>query len=181
MSQQFVYEYVFEAGGSEILAHVSYAFYEISELESISTFPHRERREFATAMMAKYAENHYQKLEPSDITCAFAKRLNELFENELTVYWTRKFRVTMIFFTGFSLNFTRVISTKVHFTTVRQRTFLVLIISWSDNNSTVYQTRNKSYFRQRPQRTTDNCNSRIQCELTLFAVPFLTVKPCAFY
>ena len=105
MSQHFAYEYVFESGGSEILAHVSYAFDEISELESISNFPHRERREFATAMMAKYAENHYQKLDPSDITCPFAERLNELFENELTIYWTRKFRVTMIFFTGFFIKF----------------------------------------------------------------------------
>ena len=41
----------------------------------------------------------------NDITCSFAERL-QLFQNELRVYWTKRFRVTLIFLTGFYSNIT---------------------------------------------------------------------------
>ena len=103
MGQQYTYEYVFEKDTQEIIAHVSYAFGEISDLETISVFPHRERREFAIALMNKYCADQYHKLDATDIACPFAVQLNELFEGNLKVYWTSKFRVTMLFYTGFIL------------------------------------------------------------------------------
>ena len=100
MGQQFTYEYVFESNGEEVITHVSYAFDEISDLESISRFPHRERREFAMNLMAKYEADKYQTIDPSDVACPFAVQVQSLFDVPLMVYWTRKFRATLLFLTG---------------------------------------------------------------------------------
>ena len=108
MSQYFMYEYNFDHNDSEIIVHVSHGFEGIAELETISTFPHKERREFALALMAKYSENTYHKIDPIDITCPFAQRVRELFQNDLKLYWTnRRARVgaTLVFLTGFSYIF----------------------------------------------------------------------------
>ena len=98
----FIYEYVFESDGSDIIAHVSHAFDTISELETISGFPHRERREFALHLMAKYEAEKYHTIDPTDVTCPFAVQLQTIFKDSFMVYWTKKFRVTLLFFTGFS-------------------------------------------------------------------------------
>ena len=108
MSHSFSYEYVFDvensdnADDTEVITHVSYAFDTIAELESISTFPHRERREFTMALINKYDQNKYHQLDQSDITCPFAKRLQQLFQDKLHVYWTKRFRAakTLVFLTG---------------------------------------------------------------------------------
>ena len=81
------------------MVHSCYS--KFSDLESISRFPHRERREFALALMAKYEANNYHALVPDDITCPFAVQLQELFQDSFMVYWTKKFRVTLLFYTGF--------------------------------------------------------------------------------
>ena len=99
---QFIYEYVFESDGGDVVAHVSYAFENISELETISCFPHQERREFALSLMAKYEADKYHVIDPIDVACPFAVQLQKLFEGSLKVYWTRKFRATLLFFTGYS-------------------------------------------------------------------------------
>ena len=106
MSHSFSYEYNFDIEDSaseattEVIAHVNYAFETIDELESISTFPHKERRAFAVELINKYGQNGYHKLDNSDITCPFAERLQQLFNNELHVYWTKRFRATLVFLTG---------------------------------------------------------------------------------
>ena len=101
MGHSFIYEYDFESEGSEVIAHVSHAFDDISDLESISRFPHRERREFALNLMAKYEANKYHALVPNDITCPFAVQLQELFQDSFMIYWTKKLRVTLLFYTGY--------------------------------------------------------------------------------
>ena len=83
-----------------MIAHVTHAFDEISDLESISRFPHRERREFALALMANYEADKYHTIDPNDVTCLFAVQLKELFNDSFLVYWTKKFRVTLLFYTG---------------------------------------------------------------------------------
>ena len=101
MGQGFKYEYYFESEGRDIICHVSYAFDEIADLETISVFPHQERRKLALALMAKYPANQYHDLDPSDIVCPFAVRLKELFSDTLKVFWTDKIQMTMLFYTGY--------------------------------------------------------------------------------
>ena len=110
MDQQYTYEYCFESEGREIVCHVSHGFDEITDLESISVFPHRERRALALALMAKYPADHYHDLDSSDVVCPFAVQLKKLFQNNLKVFWTRKFRITMLFYTGSFLTKTRIVS-----------------------------------------------------------------------
>ena len=116
---QFIYEYVFELNGHDIVAHVSYAFETIAELETISCFPHRERREFATNLMAKYEANKYHIIDQSDITCPFAVQLQNMFDGPLQVYWTAKplKQATLLFFTGFQILSDTLY--EISFTTVR--------------------------------------------------------------
>ena len=109
MSHSFSYEYVFDIENSEdnvdmeVITHVSYAFEAIDELESVSTFPHKDRRQFTTALISKYGPNKYHQLDEIDITSPFAKRLQQLFNGKLHVYWTKRFRAnkTLVFLTGF--------------------------------------------------------------------------------
>ena len=98
MGQQYTYQYVLDSDGEEIIAHVSYAFDDISDLESISRFPHRERREFALSLMTKYEADKYHTIDPNNIVCPFAVQLQILFEDSFMVYWTRKFRTTLLFY-----------------------------------------------------------------------------------
>ena len=100
MGHHFTYEYCFDSDDCEVLCHVSYAFDNIAELENISVYPHHERRELAKSLMSKYPAEEYHSLSPSDITCPFAVKLNELFEGNLKVYWTKKFRLLLLFYTG---------------------------------------------------------------------------------
>ena len=108
MSHYFTYEYNFDLNDSEIIVHVSYAFDTISELETISTYPHRERRDLAMSLMAKYPADSYCKLTIEDITSPFAQRLQQLFQGNFKVYWTNRFTragVTLVFLTGLGFIF----------------------------------------------------------------------------
>lgn len=100
MAHHFIYEYAFESEGREILCHV-YNFDSITDLEAISVFPHRERRELALKLMKKYSARVYHALDHSDIDCAFAVQLKRLFNDKLKVYWTNKLGITMLFYTGY--------------------------------------------------------------------------------
>ena len=100
MDHWFTYEYSFEIADDPVLVHVSHGFDSVAELEAISTFPHRERREFARTLLAKYGPNEDHTLEPNDITCPFAEKLVQLFDNQLKCYWSKRGRLTLMFLTG---------------------------------------------------------------------------------
>ena len=120
MDHWFTYEYTFDIADEPILVHISHGFDTIAELETISTFPHGERREFARTLLAKYGPNTYHKLEPSDITCPFAEQLVQIFQNELKCYWSKRGGLTLMFLTGFL--FSKIIHLfqyRAQFTTVR--------------------------------------------------------------
>ena len=100
LDQMFTYEYSFDFDGETVLVHVSHGFENIADLESISTFPHQQRRNFARELLAKYGPHFYHQVETSDITCPFAIAVAQLFQNELKVYWAKRNGLTLLFLTG---------------------------------------------------------------------------------
>ena len=99
MDRWHTYEYVFDRNELQIRACVVHKFESISDLEDISNFPHRERREFATKLLDKFCAGIHHKLDDTDITCPFAQQLNILFEGDLKIYWSRKQRIITLLYT----------------------------------------------------------------------------------
>ena len=100
--QKFEYDYVFRIGlGWPVKVCVDKLFDDVSGLETISQFPHKQRRKFATYLLETYEAEKYHRLSTKDLLNPFAVRLAELFDNAMQVYWTRGPKRTTLILTGF--------------------------------------------------------------------------------
>ena len=98
---KFVYDYTFEMDyGKQIKVVIDHPFDEISDLESISRFPHVQRRQFAKHILATYpTAEKYQCLETTDILNPFARKLTRIFAKGLQIYWTKRPRDILLIIT----------------------------------------------------------------------------------
>ena len=72
-------------------------------VETISRFPHGQRRIFATNILQKYGPQKFHHLTEADICNPFARGLACLFNDNLQVYWMRRQTDTVLIITGFFL------------------------------------------------------------------------------
>ena len=103
---KFVYDYSFEMDyGKTIKVTVDFLFDEVAELETLSGFPHQQRRRFAKHILQTYpVAEKYHSLVSSDILNPFAQRLEQLFPRGIQVYWTMRPTDTILIITGSVLN-----------------------------------------------------------------------------
>ena len=99
---KFTYDYTFEVDyGKTIKVAVDYLFDEISDLETLSCFPHAQRRQFAKHVLKQYqTAEKYTCLSALDIINPFAQRLKQLFPRGIQIYWTKRPTDTLIIITG---------------------------------------------------------------------------------
>ena len=99
---KFVYDYTFQMDyGKTVKVTVDYLFNDISELETLSCFPHGQRREFAKHVLRKYSEEgKYHCLSEADIFNPFARKLETLFAKGIQVYWRMRPTDTILIVTG---------------------------------------------------------------------------------
>ena len=97
-----VYDYVFQMDyGKTVKVTVDYLFDDISELETLSCYPHGQRRAFAKNILRKYPEEgKYHCLTDADICNPFAQRLEKLFVKGIQAYWTLRPTDTILIITG---------------------------------------------------------------------------------
>ena len=98
---EFIYEYKFTKDfGWTVKVTIDYQFKDLTDLETISRFPHGQRRKFARHLLEKYSAETFHPLANADIFNPFATRLAQLFNNELQVYWMRRPTDTVLIITG---------------------------------------------------------------------------------
>ena len=99
---KFTYDYTFEMDyGKSIKVAIDYLFDDVSELETLSCFPHAQRRKFARHVLEHYqTAEKYHQLSATDIINPFARRLDQLFESGMQIYWTRRPTDTLMIVTG---------------------------------------------------------------------------------
>lgn len=73
----------------------------MSGLETISQFPHKQRRKFATYLLENFEAEKYHRLSQKDLLNPFAVKLADLFDNAMQVYWSRGPQRTTLILTGF--------------------------------------------------------------------------------
>ena len=97
----FIYDYQFALDfGWKVKVTIDYQFKDLSDLETISRFPHGQRRKFARHILDKYSAETFHPLTSADIINPFAARVARLFNNELQVYWMRRPTDTALIITG---------------------------------------------------------------------------------
>ena len=99
--EEFIYEYRFRLDfGWSVKVTIDFPFKDQADLETISQFPHGQRRKFARHILDKYAAESFHPLTDADIFNPFGVRLAQLFNNELQVYWMRRPTDTVLIITG---------------------------------------------------------------------------------
>ena len=99
--QKFEYDFEFRIGyGWTVKVCVDKIFDDVSGLETISQFPHTQRRKFATYLLENFEAEKYHRLSQKDLLNPFAVRLADLFDNAMQVYWTRGPQRTTLILTG---------------------------------------------------------------------------------
>ena len=99
--EDFIYEYQFSQDlGWSVKVKIDFLFKEPADIETISRFPHGQRRTFARHLLEKYAAETFHPLTDADIINPFAARLARLFGNKTQVYWTRRPTDTVLLITG---------------------------------------------------------------------------------
>ena len=95
------YSYQFRSENTLVSVQVEYLFNDVVDLESISQFPHRHRRQLAHYMLST-PENTFHMGDTISITNPFVVALNRLFNGQYWYYWTTRHMDTLIYITGFS-------------------------------------------------------------------------------
>ena len=104
--RKFVYDYEFKIGyGWPVRVCVDFTFDDVAGLETISNFPHQQRRSFAKHLLEKFEAEEYHRLSRQDIKNPFARRLDELFDHAMQAYWSRGPQRTTLILTGYRLKF----------------------------------------------------------------------------
>ena len=117
--RKFVYDYDFKIGyGWPVKVCIDFTFDDVAGLETISNFPHKQRRSFAKHLLEKYEAEEYHRLSPQDIKNPFARKLDDLFENAMQAYWTRGPTRTTLILTGFRQKISTWFTCKTSSTTV---------------------------------------------------------------
>ena len=101
----FIYEYTFTTGYNyPVKVTIDREFESVAELESISRFPHAQRRAFARLILERYDAGSFHTLNDTDIVNPFARKLARLFSSQLQVYWTARPSDIALIITGFLIS-----------------------------------------------------------------------------
>ena len=104
--RKFVYDYDFEIGyGWPVKVCIDFTFDDVAGLETISNFPHKQRRSFAKHLLGKFEAEEYHRLSQQDLKNPFARKLDELFDHGMQAYWTRGHLRTTLILTGYKTKF----------------------------------------------------------------------------
>ena len=102
---EFIYDFTFSLNYNwPVKVTVDYEFDSVDGVETISRFPHGQRRVFATNILQKYSPQKFHHLTDADICNPFARGLARLFNDNLQVYWMRRQTDTVLIITGFFQN-----------------------------------------------------------------------------
>ena len=100
----FIYDYTFTTGYNyPVKVTIDWGFESVADLESISRFPHAQRRAFANRLMERYDAGSFHTLNDTDIINPFARKLARLFSSQLQVYWTPRPTDIALIITGFTI------------------------------------------------------------------------------
>ena len=106
--EKFIYDFKFNTGlGWKVKVTIDFEFDDVVGLETISRFPHGQRRAFAQHVLDKYSAETFHLLAQSDIINPFAARLNRLFNHGMQAYWIRRPTDTVLILTGFVQTFSQ--------------------------------------------------------------------------
>ena len=98
---KFIYDYTFTMDyGKKVKVTIDHQFDEVSDLETVSCYPHAQRRAFATRILRNYDSEKFSILAESDITNPFAKQIAKLFPLGIQVYWVVRPQDTALIITG---------------------------------------------------------------------------------
>ena len=101
-SDEFIYDYTFVMDyGRRVKVVIDYEFNDVDGVESISRFPHMQRRSFAVKLLQKYGQGKFHHLTDTDIDSPFARKLVRLFNGKVQVYWLQRPQDTVLILTGF--------------------------------------------------------------------------------
>ena len=111
------YSYQFTSENRLVSVQIEHNFDRIDDLEDISRFPHRHRRNLAQFILSEVPENTFYMGDQINISNPFVAALSRLFKGQYWYYWTHRNTDTLIYITGLSAFFTHAIlyfDTKFH-------------------------------------------------------------------
>ena len=98
----FIYDYTFAMNYNwKVKVTVDYEFENVDGVETISRFPHAQRRIFASNLIQKYGPSKFHQLAEADICNPFARELAKLFNDNMQVYWMRRQTDSVLILTGY--------------------------------------------------------------------------------
>ena len=97
----FKYEYTFIHENENVVVVVDFEFTTVADVEDISQFSHRQRRALGRHILTNTTADCFHSHALLNIQNAFTRQLGKIFGGSFWFYWTRRFKDTLIYITGF--------------------------------------------------------------------------------
>ena len=96
----FKYEYTFSDGNENVSVVINHDFREITQVEDISQYPHRQRRALGRLILEDFDSDTFHDGALLTLCNPFVRQLGKLFGGQYWFYWTRRHTDTLILITG---------------------------------------------------------------------------------
>ena len=129
------YSFTFSHNNEAVNVVVDYDFVDVSDLETISNFPHRQRRTMARYILDNLSSDEFHNQATITTRNPFVHALVQLFNGQFCFYWTQRHSDTLIFITGQAFLIKISFSSKISLTRLECVILIHCVISWHENFS----------------------------------------------